>query len=300
MEEAVDEIEFRNHAGRKIKGIQIRLPQRAIHAVLGKSEWPPLGHELFSRRVVRIKVYFRLMFIARPARHPHAEAADRGERVNDMEKMGKGFREILPRMHRGIGGNIFISRSCSDLVVMPLHRVFVRYAFIAKEVPEPIYLLCSRDEARPIIMANLMAEVPKKRAIGFSEARPHPLALNVVCLQNIEGDQPILMSGGNLDGPRFFAHWIVKEIEGEPRCCSRSKGFCLRLKRKTHVQQRMKHSALGCFNFRPTFRDGGAKKVGDDAIMPACETERLVANSRDEPVAHGMGVVVQADNDVVR
>jgi hypothetical protein len=66
-------------------------------------------------------------------------------------------------------------------------------------------------------MADLVPEMAEDSAIGFAEAGAHPLALDIVRLDQVERDQPGFVAGRDLDGAGLLADGIVEEIERQAR-----------------------------------------------------------------------------------
>ena len=75
-------------------------------------------------------------------------------------------------------------------------------------------------------MRDLVAEMAEQRAVGLAHLVPAPLALGVVGLGEVDGDEPVVVAGQHRRGA------VGEKIEGEavpgPRAASPAAGRSLR------------------------------------------------------------------------
>src|SRR5688572_13622499 len=106
--------------------------------------------------------------------------------------MGPTFGPVLPRMHRGIGGDVIVRPVWRGaLLVVPLEGCGIILPLIAEELPEFLVPGRARDETIPVVVANFVAEVSEKGPVGLAQFAPDLLALRVVGLFDIERDEAI-------------------------------------------------------------------------------------------------------------
>ena len=120
---------------------------------------------------------------------PHAEAerARRLQRVDHVEIVRPGFREILPRMRAGVGGDEMLRPVGGRPVrIVPLQRCRIVLALVAEHLPEFVDGGRIRDQPVPVIMRDLVPEMPEQRAVGLAHLRALALALDVVGLGEVD------------------------------------------------------------------------------------------------------------------
>jgi hypothetical protein len=109
----------------------------------------------------------------------------------------------LPVLSRAIG-------------IVPLQGLSVILALVPEHLAEALNAGIIANQDVPIVMADLMPEVPEQRAIGLAHARAPSLPLGIVRLRDVDRNQAIVMSGqdgwpiGGLFG------WVGQKVECEP------------------------------------------------------------------------------------
>ena len=94
---------------------------------------------------------------------------------------------------------------------MPVEGFLIVGVRIAEQFVEPLQVSRIRaDEAIEVVVADLVAEVAEQRAVRLVHLDPQLLAVHVVTLGEIEGDQPVLVTGEHLLGG------AGEQVEGQP------------------------------------------------------------------------------------
>ena len=125
-----------------------------------------------------------------------------------------------------------------------------------------------------VIVRDLVAEMAEQRAIRLAHLMAAALALGVVGLGEIDGDEPVVVSGEHRLGA------VGEKIEGE----------AVRIlepgdERQAQLQERVEQAVLRGLQHAPMDEVVRQRQVGDGAVVPACRTERFGAVDRDQPVA---------------
>src|SRR5258707_874804 len=79
-----------------------------------------------------------------------------------------GFRPILPRVHRGIGGNEFPRcQRCRSILIVPLECGVVVFALVAEDFTERrkirVVIRAIFEKAVPVVVRHLVAKMPDER-----------------------------------------------------------------------------------------------------------------------------------------
>ena len=201
VHQAVDETEFPDHRRRQHERIDVALAHGAADIVDGKDIRQPGIDDLFDA--------FGLVWIEVDAggevaglvdfgSDRHARRRDHLERINDVQIMRPGFREIFPRMRGGVlrdkmllpvGGRAFL--------VVALERLAVILPVVAEHRAAFIQPAAIAHQNVPIMMPDLVAEMAEQRAIGFAHGDAAFLALGVVGFDQRDGDPALVMAGQN-------------------------------------------------------------------------------------------------------
>ena len=81
---------------------------------------------------------------------------------------------------------------------MALQRLLIREGLISEQRPELVSAIGGQGEQFAVVVADLMPEVPKHRTVWLVHALPQRLAVRVVALRQVKGDDPVLMAGDDL------------------------------------------------------------------------------------------------------
>jgi len=113
-------------------------------------------------------------------------------RVDDrhhIEIQREGLGEVLPRVHRGVGGHaVAMPVRGRAVVVVALERIPVGRIVVVAEQGAECRLTTPAHQQLPIIVADLVAEMPDQGAMGLLHVDAAALALGVVGLVQIDGD----------------------------------------------------------------------------------------------------------------
>src|SRR6478752_6823053 len=120
------------------------------------------------------------------------------------------FGPVLPGMHGRIRRDVVIGPvRWRPVFVVPLESRGVVLSLVAEEFPKFLMPRRVGDEAVPIVVANLMAEMSEKCPVRLVQILPNLLALRVVALFDVERDEPVRMAGKNARS--FF--WRAQKVK---------------------------------------------------------------------------------------
>ena len=84
-------------------------------------------------------------------------------------------------------------RRCSGAPARPHRRWFV-----SKKLSEFLAASVRQGDQFAVVMTDLMPKVPEHRTVRLVHALPQRLAMGVVALGEIKGDEPVLITGDDL------------------------------------------------------------------------------------------------------
>src|SRR5579863_4236677 len=167
-------------------------------------------------RIERIegRLHARLVAALRPK--GEAGGARRFERVDHVQIVSPRLSPIFPGMHGRIGADetLFPTR-WGTLAVVALQGLLIIRALVAEKLAKIGDAGTVQDQPIPEIVANLVTEMPQKGAVWFLLQRALCLAMHIVRLGDIDGDQSIVMTCEytlGIPGTR-----ILQELEREAR-----------------------------------------------------------------------------------
>lgn len=134
-----------------------------------------------------------------------------------------------------------------------------------------------------------MPEVAEQRAIGLGHLAPHPLALGIVRLPEIDGDEPLGVPGHDLG--RIVVWRVGQEIEGEP---VRILGPCRQ--RQTEPHEGVEQMMLGQFQLLPAGEAHGVRQIRDHPVVAAGLAQAFRRIGWNQPIA---GVVAGIGAEMV-
>src|SRR5450631_955626 len=104
-------------------------------------------------------------------------------------------------MHGGVGADeTLLPVFGRTLGVMPVKRLLIVGTLVPEDFAEGIQLAAVGDQPIPEIVSYLMTEMSQKRAIGFFLERALLLAMHIVRLGNVDGNQSIVVPGQHAPG----------------------------------------------------------------------------------------------------
>ena len=89
-------------------------------------------------------------------------------------------------------------------------------ALVAEQRAERLQPKTVPNQSLPIVVTDLMAKVPEERAVRLRHVLARALALGVVGLGDVDGDQPLRMARHNLRGVLERPGGSCEEVEGKP------------------------------------------------------------------------------------
>ena len=145
------------------------------------------------------------------------------------------------------------------------------------------------EQAVPIIMATLMAEMAQEGTVGLVELVPPLLPLHVVRLRHIDRDYSVVVAGEHRSGPgdarvgEEFIRQAVRRI------------VAFRGQGESEVQEAVEQAALRHFQAVPRCLVTRLAQVGDHPGKPARPAQWLGVRGRHGPVADVFPVVIRAE-----
>ncbi len=218
-DERVDEGEFFGHWLCDGKWIQFPFAHRLVNDVEGRRQRKPLGkdigHRCFCREIdagVGGKRRDDLGGECVICWTGHAESVGSGglQSIGDMQIMGEGLGEILPRMGRRILRDEVAAPVGSWPPVVAGQRCSVVLPLVAEHDSERRELLAVAHQSLPKIVADLMTRMPEHCAIWLAEKHPQVFSMRIRRLGEIDGDDAIQMSDHHL-----LVVCARREVEGE-------------------------------------------------------------------------------------
>ena len=118
------------------------------------------------------------------------------QRVHDVQVVGPALGEVLPRVGAGVAADeplLPVRRRTLGVVSFETDAIVL--ALVAEQHAEPLQPNAVSHQPLPIVVTDLAAEVSEQRAVGLPHFLAGALALGVVGLGDVDGDQPLLMAG---------------------------------------------------------------------------------------------------------
>ena len=208
----VGEIELEDDPGVEPKRIKVGVPHRAVDRIEGEGGGQPAADKRGGVSAVSIDLVPcpDLRFEC------DAEVRHRPKCVDDMEEMGEGLCEVLPRMGCGVGTDMAvgpIGERAASIVAM--YRLRIIGALVPEQRSEAILHVGPGNEPIPIIVADLMTEVTEKGPIRLPHFVSDALARHVIRFDHVQGDHPVGMPGEELRHVAVLRGRVVEEVEGE-------------------------------------------------------------------------------------
>src|SRR4051812_45675373 len=101
-------------------------------------------------------------------------------------------------MRRGVGADVArLPIGGRALLIIILQRGAVVARFIAKEFAEAVQMRGVRHEFAPIVMSNLVSQVPEQRAKRFAQGDTPPFTLAIISLGNVDCDYTFVVASHN-------------------------------------------------------------------------------------------------------
>jgi hypothetical protein len=163
---------------------------------------------------------------------------------------------------------------------VPLQRRLIVLALVTEQPPEVIDPRRIRHQTVPVIMRDFVAEMPKQGAIWLAHGFALALALGIVGLRHIEGNEPAGVSGQDARMRRGGSDRVRKEIKGEAVGILQPGR-----QRQTKPQQRIEQPVLGEFDLPPMQEILGICEVGYGAVVTTGGAKHLRLIAVHEPVA---------------
>ncbi len=170
---------------------------------------------------------------------------------------------------------------------MPVECLLIVRALIAEERAEVREERPVSDELVPEVMADFVAEMPQKRAIGLLLQGTLPLAMHIVGFRDVNGDEAVIVTGEHPLG--IAVRRVLEELEGQAAVVA-----VLRLDRKIQAHERIEQAALRDLEPEPGDLVSFRGQIGNDAIQAARAAEVVRFVHRHDPVAHTHLIVICA------
>src|SRR5471032_723933 len=107
----------------------------------------------------------------------HAKAQGGVDSVHHVQVVRPGFGPVFPRMHRRVGADVMLLPvQRRTLLVMPLKGFGVARSIVAEQATKRFQPMAVGDQSIPVVMADLMTEVPEQRAIRLVHLHPNLFA----------------------------------------------------------------------------------------------------------------------------
>ena len=275
---------FDDHRRRQDEGVEVRQAHAAIERIDRKGQRQPGVDDAVHVGIVRIEVDASADRSA-----PWPPSAAPAGRTRTRSPACRPCGSSAPRSRRNPPTDASWHRTVTKrsgqsarraVGVMPLQRPRRSPALVAERsrgTPR-----CAADcghQAVPVVMRDLVAEMPEQGAIGLAHLAALALALGIVGLRQIDGDEAVVVPGQDRRCAAA-ARWIGEEIERQRRPDPRPGG-----QRQPKAQQRVEQPVLGELDLAPVRQVFRQREIGDGAVVAAggAETVRLV--SGHQPVA---------------
>ena len=173
---------------------------------------------------------------------------------------------------------------------MRLQRRAVIGLLVAEQRAERVQAAGIGHEAIPVIVPDLVAQVPEQGPIWLAQHAAASLALGVVRLGQADGDQAGIMAGHHLRRVGGGADQVAHEVEGQPL----GRIFALGRHRQAELQERVEQPVLGRLELLPAREIAVA--TGPGPCGCAGRRYRMVGRlGSDQPVAGTVRALAQGD-----
>ena len=189
---------FSTTTGESTNGYRSDWPIERCHCVQRDRESQPrLDHradlDVFARRPGSVA--------GRTGRLADGETDRRGGRQPriDVQVVGERLGPVLPGMHRGVLADVGarpVDVGAGRVVLF--EGRLVRHPLVAEEGSKRVQVIGVEDEASPVVVADLVAEVAEHGAIRLPELLTDELAMRVIRLGEVEGDDAGVVSGDHV------------------------------------------------------------------------------------------------------
>src|ERR1700732_1241315 len=118
-------------------------------------------------------------------------------------------------MHGGVGTDeILFPTSRWSCRIVPIQRLSIVRALVAEKLAEGVAPRAAGNQNVPEIVSNLVTEMTQQGAVRLLLQGALLLAMNVIRLGNVDGDQSVVVAG---EHPfRIAVARILEELEREP------------------------------------------------------------------------------------
>jgi hypothetical protein len=226
----------------------------------------------------------------------HETEGARGLRgVLNMHEVGPAFGPVFPGMRRGVGADVVVLPILRRPVgvVAPERLVIVR-SLVSEELAETLGELFSTDEAIPVVVTDLVAEVTEQRAVRLTHHQADSFAHDVVGLGDIKRDQPLVVAGENFGDAAIGLDLVLEEGEGKTLL----RIVSLIGDGQLEVEEAIDEAAFRAFHELPEQMILLAAQVGNGLVEPTRIAKRLGSmpfrrSLRNHPVADRfLGVIL--------
>ena len=164
------------------------------------------------------------------------------------------------------------------LLIVTLERLTVVEAVITEHRTAGLKLVAVPNQNVPVVMTDLVPEMAQQRSIWLTHGNPTSFALSIFRLLECDRNLAFVVAGEDL---RTSARrWIGEEFKGQPV----NRIFYDRRKWQNPPQQTVEQPMFSEFNLLPRRKGRLIGQVGNDTVMPARNTERVIRAGRDQPV----------------
>lgn len=274
----------------------MRVAHTAVEAVQGADQRQPmLQKQIEVRRGIGIKSR-QIPLCPQPRRRSgdgfnvHVVGGGRVQRIHDVHIVSPGLGPVFPGVGAGIGGHergLPIRRRTAG-VMAPQGLVVVR-ALVAEALAKIGMPVATANQSIPVVVRGLMAKVAENGAIGFGHRLAHALAHRGIGLGDIDGNEPVRMTGDHATALAELRGRIGQEIKRNPPRIAFPRHH-----RQAQAQQAIYQASLLGLQTLPQPRIARHTEVRDGAIQAAGPTERLGFLIGHHPVAHRVHRIVPA------
>ena len=157
--------------------------------------------------------------------------------------------------------------------------------FIAEQFPVRFQVLCLVYQAVPVIMPYFVPEMAQYGPVCFGHGAACHFAFHIISLPDVQGDQPVVVTGQYL---LFTVFFVGHKIKRQP-------GFRLNIlahQGKFHSQERINEPVFGVFNHAPSLAVFLPVQVRHRLIKAAGCTVPLLQRVVYHPVADIICMVI--------
>ena len=176
--------------------------------------------------------------------------------------------------------------------VVALQGAGIVQSLVPEQGSECPQALVEAHQDVPEVMSDLMTEMPEQRAVILAEQHPPALALDVVGLRDVEGDEAAAMAREDRRPDLIALGRIDQEIEGQTRGGVLVPGH----QRKVEAQERVEQPVLGGLDLAPAGQVPGDGEVRHHVVVPAGDAVAVRGILGNQPIA---GVVIGVGAEAV-